>query len=208
MDHLQRAVREGDEIACRDITLDLYLAGFPVAAICDDVVAVAMHQMGDLWGCGEVEIYQERLGCEIFSRLLEELRRVIATPDPSAAVALGSSPNGDPYTLAGQMVELVLRDVGWQATSLGSRLPFLTLAKAVHKLRPRLFWLSVSSVADEARFLDDYREFRGAIPAETVVVIGGRALTSGLRQQMDQCTFCNSMTELAQFSATLLKSSD
>ncbi len=89
MEHLEQAVREGDEVACRDITIDLYLAGFPIAAICDDLIATVMHRVGALWDCGEVEIYQERLGCEIFGRLLEELRRIIATPDRSAPVALG-----------------------------------------------------------------------------------------------------------------------
>ncbi len=106
------------------------------------------------------------------------------------------------------MVELVLRDAGWQAMSLGGRLPFSTLAKAVQLRRPRLFWLSVSSVTDEDRFLDEYRVFRSATPSEMPVVIGGRGLSNSLCQRMEHCTFCGSMEELARFSAPILKSGD
>ena len=43
---------------------------------------------------------------------------------------MGGTLDGDPYTLAACMSELVLRDCGWRASSLGNMLPFETLRSA------------------------------------------------------------------------------
>ncbi len=36
--------------------------------------------MGDLWECGDLDVYQERRGCEVCNRLIHELRRLLPEP--------------------------------------------------------------------------------------------------------------------------------
>ena len=202
-EHLLQAIGRGDEEACREVTLDLYLAGFSVEQLCDELLAKVMHRVGESWQCGELEIYQERLGCEILGRILDDLRQVIPTPEPGVAIAIGGAPQGDPYTLAGRMVELVLRAAGWHAVSLGCLLPFPTLAQAVRQRKPRLFWLSVSTMDCEERFLEEYGQFQAAVTDGTAIVVGGRALTEPIRHQMKYCSHCENLQQLKEFSATL-----
>jgi len=202
-EHMLQAIRRGDEEACREVILDLYLAGFSIGQLCDEVLAEVMRRVGDRWQCGDLEIYQERLACEFLGRALEDLRQVLPTPEPGAATAIGGAPEGDPYTLAGRMVELVLRAAGWQAVSLGSSLPFSTLSQAVRQRKPRLFWLSVSSIDGEEQFLGQYEQFHTEAVKGTAIVIGGRALTEPIRRRMKYCSHCDSLQQLKEFATTL-----
>jgi excisionase family DNA binding protein len=205
-DNLLQAIRRGDEQASRDIVMDLYLAGFEVSRICDELLTVVMHRVGDLWQCGEIEVYEERLGCEIYRRILEDFRRVLPPPSQGAPLAIGAAPEGDPYSLANRMVELVLCEAGWQATALGGALPFDTLTTAAQKRRPRLFWLSVSAIPSSEQFLRQYAEFHAALPEDVALVAGGRALNDSIRSRMVDCVHCNNLTELKHYVQTLWKS--
>lgn len=203
-DRLKDALISGDELACRQIILDLYLAKNRISVICDEVVAEAFREIGDLWDCGDVEVYQERRSCEICSRILHELRIAIPPIDSNSPVAMGCTLDDDHYTLPAAMAELVLRDNNWNATSLGIALPVCTLQAAINEHRPKLFWLTVSHFADEERFLADVNQlFETAKKCNTVLVVGGRALTDSLRKQMKYNAYCDTMQHLETFAATL-----
>ena len=198
-----QALERGEEQACRDLVLDLYLCGFTISQICDRVLTEVMHRLGELWQAGRLRIYQERLSCEVFGRILEDLREVIPPQKTNAPTAIGAVPGADPYVLANRMVELALRESGWQAVSLGGALPFDTLMEAVQEKKPRLLWLSVSTVADEDQFLAEYARLAAKLAGQTTVVVGGRALTEPLRRRMQRCHYCNNLQQLVEHAATI-----
>jgi excisionase family DNA binding protein len=200
---LAGALLAGDEEQSRHIVYDLYLAEHDMGVLCDRVLARAFELIGRRWECGEVEVFQERLGCRIAERLIDGLRLLVRTPAADAPRALGGSPPGDQYDLPTQMAELVLRDAGWNAVSLGNNLPFDSLAQAIRSRRPQLAWLSCSHLPDEAEFLREYRRFYDELGAEVAVVVGGRALHEALRKEMKYAAFCDGMQHLTAFAQTL-----
>ena len=200
----QAALISGDEEQARQVVFDLYLAGQPLSTICDHVVARAFHNIGDAWECGDIHVYQERRGCEVCSHVLHELRSVLSPSPVDAPLAIGSTPEGDVYRIPGLMVELVLRDNGWRAESLGSGLPFDSLIAAIETHHPRLFWLSVSHVANEESFLTGYQHLQESISSDTALVVGGRGLTESLRQQMRYASFGDNLQHLEDFARSLL----
>ena len=203
-ERLQAALVAGDEETCRRIVLDLYLSRHPISVICDDVLAEAFHQVGDLWQCGSVEVFEERRACEVCTRIVHELRRLLPPPDPAAPLAEGGTLDGDPYTLACSMAELVLRDAGWNAVPLGNLLPFATLRTALHKTRPRLMWLSVSSIRDRDQFsLEMNRLFDEASALGTALVLGGVALDEEIRRGIRYSAYCDTFQHLDAFSRTI-----
>jgi methanogenic corrinoid protein MtbC1 len=194
----------GDEVLCRQIVFDLYLAGHPTAEIFDRVMAPAYHEIGRRWSCGDVEVFHERRACEIGLRIVHELRGAPASPANAAPTAIGGTPEADTYGLATSMAEIVLREAGWQATSLGSSLPFDTLTEAVGRIRPRLFWLSVSHLADTKQFLSGYAGlYDAAVEAGAAVAVGGQALKEPLRRRMQYSAYCDSLQDLINFAASL-----
>jgi excisionase family DNA binding protein len=197
------ALVAGDEMRCRQIAIDLYLAEHSISAICDEVFAAAFRDIGQQWEHGDAEIYQERRGCEIALRVLHELRMFLQVPQPDAPLAIGGAASGDPYILGTTMVELVLRDASWNAVSLGANLPFPTIEAAIRTHRPRLFWLSCSHIADETSFLTGYGQLHEECGSDVAFVVGGHALDEGLRQKMKYAAHCDSMQHLEGFVQTL-----
>jgi methanogenic corrinoid protein MtbC1 len=194
-------------MVCRQVVLDVYLARHSMSVICDQLIAAAFHEIGDLWDCGDVEVYEERRACEISVRLIHELRQVVPQPQASAPTAFGGTIDGDPYTLAVSMAELVLRDAGWNASSLGHMLPFATIRTALEKHRPRLLWLSISAIRDTDRFVDEINGlFAVAQSSGTALALGGRSMSPELRQQLRYSVFCDTFQNLADFSRTLYAS--
>ena len=201
---LRDALLAGDEAQCRRIVFDLYLAGQSTCDICDRVLAAAFHEIGDGWQCGEVSIYRERRACEIALKALHELRLAMRTPPDEAPLAIGGTLEHDFYQLPTNMVEIVLAEAGWRATSYGSMLPAATLGQAVLDSRPQLLWISVSCIESIPEFLAEYgRLYQTAADAGTAVVVGGRALTEEIRQQMVYSAFCDNLRHLVTFAATM-----
>jgi len=197
------ALVAGQEDRCRQVVFDAYLAGHPLAAIFDRIIAESFHTVGESWTCGDVEVYQERRACEMCLRLLHELRLAVPTPPQNAPRAIGGTPSGDHYTIPTTMVELVLRDEGYQAVSLGTGLPFDTLSLAIVETRPALFWLSVSHLEDPATFLQGYEGlYSTAVAQQAALMVGGRALSADLRRQMQYTTFCDNLRHVQAYLAS------
>ncbi len=206
VEHFERALIDGDESVCRQVLFDLHLAGVRVSRVFDTVVASAFQRLGGGWECGDVEVYQERRGCGLCLRVLDELRAVIPAAKANAPLAIGGTPEADLYMLPTTMVEIVLRQGGWRSQSLGSCLPFSTLASAIRDYRPALFWLSISHLEDESRFVAQYQDFYEQVQTLTAVVVGGRALTEPLRRQLRYAAFCDNLEHLDAFAKTLKRS--
>lgn len=168
------ALRDGDHEQANRVVVDFYLSGASILRVCEDLITPTLHAIGDGWECGQIEVYQEHRACEFLNRILFSLRSLLPPPAPGAPTAIGGSPPGDNYRLATLMVELVLADDGWNAVSLGSSLPFATIASAIARHRPGLVWLSFSHIPDLEAMRSDFQEFLDSIAESTPIVVGGR----------------------------------
>lgn len=199
----ENALIRGDERECRKILIYWYSARETFAAVADELIATTFRNIGDLWKNGSIEIFQERRGCEIVSRLVQEFRRLILEPLPNSPKAIGASASGDHYSIPGQLVEVSLREAGWHATNLGSNLPFETILEAVRHEQPRLVWISVSNVDDEESFIKQFNEFAADLPESTICLVGGRVLDERMRQRLRYTAHCDSMLHLSQLADEL-----
>lgn len=202
-EQLIEALLAGDEARCRQITIDMYLAEHSISVICDDLFAAAFREIGNRWSCGAAEVYQERRGCEITLRLLHDLRAMLPSAPVDAPLAIGGAASGDQYSLGTTMAELVLRDVKWNAISLGDNLPFDTVSAAIKEHHPKLFWLSCSHIADESTFIAGYSQLYEEYGMDVAFVVGGYALTEEIRRQMKFSAYCDNMQHLEGFAQTL-----
>jgi len=203
---LADALLVGDELVARQIVFDLYLAKHSLSVIFDEVIAAAFREIGDRWACHDADVYQERRACDIAQRILFDLGRVQRRPDRKWC-ATGGTIEGDLYSLPSAMAELVVRNCDFHAISLGTSIPFASLAKAVQATKPKLFWLSVSHIRAELDFVSEFAALSQACTAaDTALVVGGRALTEELRQRMTYSAYCDTMQHLEAFAKTLHRS--
>jgi MerR family transcriptional regulator, light-induced transcriptional regulator len=212
LDRAQPAFREaalhGDEQQARAVVLDLFVANQDLPAILDDVIAKSLHEIGDLWSRGSADIYQERRACEISLRIIHEIRQVIPVAPPPLGLAIGGTPETDIYHVPNAMVDLILRQAGWDTHNLGVGLPFDTLRSAIAHHRPRLFWMSVSHIEDDDQFVRDYEMLYAGAPPETAFVVGGQALTGTLRRRLHYASFCDNLRHLQTFARSLSATSE
>jgi methanogenic corrinoid protein MtbC1 len=204
LSQVRPALEAGDEQQTARLIFNLYLAGHSACDICDQLIAPAFHDIGSRWQHGETQVYEERRGCEVCMRALYQLRQMLPSVPDDAPHAIGATLEGDPYTLPTLMADLVLRESGWRADSYGIGLPFSTLATAIRTVRPRLFWLSVSTMASPAEFLAGYATlYETAVECAVPVVVGGRALSTDIRKSMQYSAHGDTMSHLRSFARTL-----
>ena len=73
-------------------------------------------------------------------------------------------------------------------------------------MKPQLFWLSVSHIDDEQRFLTGYRQFYEVAQVTAAVVVGGRALAEPIRREMQYTAYCDNLQHLDALVRTLSRS--
>lgn len=203
---LIEALTQGQDLASRQIVVETFLAGHPMHEIADELVAPAFHEIGRQWGCGEVAVYQERHACQIMMRVLTDLRRMTERHPTGALKAIGGTLESDHYSLPNQLAELVLRNAGWDAVSLGCNLPAGTMVQAIQQQNPRLVWLSVSHYECEEKFISAIEQIRAAALAnQSPFVIGGRMMCESLRQKVGEIACCDSMRQLDAYARALLQ---
>ena len=54
MEQMTAGLLAGDELRCRQIAMDLYLAEHSISVICDEVLAKAFEEIGDRWAVRHV----------------------------------------------------------------------------------------------------------------------------------------------------------
>jgi len=196
------ALRNQDKASLHAILKEWFYCGYSLDKIFDQVAAPVFQEIGCLWAGGELDVAQERAACTLFHQVLIELSAVLKPKQEKNLHAVGGALTGDWYTLPGTMVDLVLREQGWQSLCLGGHLPAESLVNAIKRHRPNLFWLSVSHVQDQASFLRDQAKIAEACTEMgCFLIMGGQALTAELRKKMAYSVYCDTLTHMT----TLLK---
>jgi len=182
-----------------------YRSGVPLETLADRVVAPVMARVGHEWETARIDVWQEHRATQLCAAALYDLKDGLeARAERNRPVAVGGAPEGDPYLLATLLAQIVLLDAGWEAVNLGPHTPLPSLAKAVRELRPRLLWLSVSYLRDQAQFLAAYRDlYRAAEQQGTAVAVGGQALGEPIRSALPYTTYGDGLSHLAAFARTL-----
>ncbi|MHC5110116.1 MAG: cobalamin B12-binding domain-containing protein [Planctomycetota bacterium] len=201
---IEQALIDGDGDRFRAAAFDLYLAGNSLAFISDRVISPTFAKLGEIWQHGSLEIFQERRAIEICTQWLFEIRQACEVVAPTSPYALGATLSGDPYTLPSMMIEVALRESGWNAESYGVNHPIETMLAAIRKKKPRLVWISFSAIRDPDQLIASWPEFYGeATRLNAMVAVGGRALTEEIRREMDYSVFCDTLHHLVTFLSSV-----
>jgi MerR family transcriptional regulator, light-induced transcriptional regulator len=202
---LCEALKAGDARRASAIVSSAFLADRDAVALADQLIRPVMERIGHNWMVGAWDVYQEHQATQIIAgSLVELIRRASRDDAPGRPLAIGAAPEGDIYTLPILLGELVLREGGWDVRNLGNDLPFRSLASAIRAYRPKLAFLSASSIADQSRFLQEYSYFyEAATQVGAAIIVGGRALDADLRSRLVYASYGERMAHLAEFARQL-----
>lgn len=153
--------------------LDEAMASLPPVAFFEEVLVPLQREVGERWHKGVLTVAEEHLVTQAArQRVLALLHR--APRRARRHVVAACFPKED-HELGLMGAALRFRHDGWRVTFLGARTPVEHLARVVRVVKPDL--VALSAVADDGA--DAFREtlagLRDALPAGTVVVVGGAA---------------------------------
>jgi excisionase family DNA binding protein len=171
---------EGRDAEARGLILSLYLSGKGVAQIVDGPLRSAMGKIGNLWKHEEEGLFLEHRATDICIQALGQLRLLLPSREKGPR-ALGGSPAGDVYILPSLAVATVLRAEGFRSANLGPDTPLDTLLLASESIRPRLVWLSVSTVGNEKELREEIRRLADSLAKRGIVLCVGGAKVETLR---------------------------
>ncbi len=117
-------------------------------------VADALGVLGERWRRGVITVVDEHLASERLARALARLAEWMPLP-AGAPRALLCAAQGDEHTLGLSLVEVVLREAGWETMWSGRRTPIDDLVRTIADPlnRVRLVALSASVVSKDERAL-------------------------------------------------------
>ncbi len=205
-DRLLDALKSGDERGASTLIMSAYYSGGGIVDLADRLIRPIMERIGHGWFLGQWDIYEEHQATGLITSTLAGLNYTLiqAALDPRP-LALGASFEGDPYVLPGLLAEIAVREAGWDVRNLGANLPLRSLAAATRKYRPKMIFLSASSIADRTQFINDYAYFyEAANQVGAAVIVGGRALTFDLRSRLVYASFGDRMAHLSEFARRML----
>lgn len=205
VDQFERALRRGRQDEAKAVAVRTYEECGGALPLGDELVRPAMERLGDAWSVDELDVFQEHRATRMVEHLLIDLnwriQQLNSRRTGTRPLAIGASPEDDPYTLPGLLCEMVLREQGWDVMNLGPNLPLKSLGRAVDAHHPRLLWLSVSHLEDPGTFVADYgRFYAAAVRHDVAVILGGKALVPALRPQLRCSAFGERLSHLAEFA--------
>lgn len=190
---------QGDAQKARGYLLKLYLQGISIAAICDQVVAASMNQIGELWMHDKDGICKEHHATDICIQSVNALRMIFHSKDKSK-LALGGAPEGDPYFIPSLCVSTVLMSEGYQTVNLGPQTPFESIVRAVDQYRPSVIWLCISSKKLPRQFNKQFDLFLSEMGIKNIqVLIGGIESYKCQHMENQKVFFGKNMSELSAF---------
>lgn len=172
---LHRWLTGGQEAHARELVCRLHAAGFKLSMLCDQLIGPAagpfdigpsgaarnrVHVNGNGQAApshngstsgDRPHAYQARLAVEITRRILFELADRLPPLSRGAPRAIGCAPSAGRAQLPTLMAQLVLREAGWQAQSLGADFPLDLLVPALAEEDFRLCWISASGIRPSAQ---------------------------------------------------------
>ena len=207
------ALAAGQEDVCRRLLQIKLDDGWSRTEAAEDLIVDAMRGIGDQWDCGQLHVFQERRSCLICTRLIHWLFEGLvceAAADSRSSqnkktppVAIGAAPETDPYEIPTALVQLALRESGWNAINLGHNLPLESMIRAAKEYRPKLVWLSVTWLSDPQQFIDQQNKLADSLGPDVSLIVGGQGLNDGLRPHLRYTAHCDSLRHLIRLAARL-----
>jgi methanogenic corrinoid protein MtbC1 len=132
------------------------------------------HTVGDWWREGRITAAHEHFASSAIRAFLSNLAKPFSGSD-RAPVLVVATPAGQLHEVGALLVGAMAANLGWQVIQLGASLPAVEIAGAAREKQARAVALSLVYPGDDASLPGELTRLREALPAETSLLVGGRA---------------------------------
>lgn len=176
----ERALVRGDARRAEGLALDAAAAGTGAAAFFDEVLAPALHSVGERWEAGELSVADEHLATGIAQGVIALLARGgERRPARSRERVLLAGVDGEGHVVGLRLLADLAEAAGFDVRYLGAAVPVETLRDVVDRHDPAVVGLTATmpEAAAELRHAVD----EVLAPGPRHVLVGGRGVPDALR---------------------------
>jgi len=167
------------------------------------VIAPLAQTIGQLWRDGVITAAHEHFASAVIRILLGHAAKPFAGSDSAPGIVV-ATPAGQIHELGALLVGAAAANLGWHVTYLGASLPAAEIAGAARQNHARAVALSLVYPEDDSRLESELTRLRELLPADVVVLVGGRAMPAyrevleemGATQVHDLGHFCAALDGL------------
>jgi len=200
---LLELLQRGDEKEVTAFLLHAYMEGQSPAALFDQTITEAMHEVGELWFKGTITVADEHLATRVVLSALQQLRSIVVPAEPTGLKAICCGIEGDLHELPVHLAEIILESEGWDVKDLGANTPLFALRDMVTAQRPQLVCISARTVVDLDRTASEFdrlRKLTDRIGAQ--VALGGEVFRDpNLRRRFPAHLYAEDFHSLSRFAA-------
>ena len=146
-----------------------------VPSFLEQTVAPLLRRIGEHWHAGRLSIAKEHMASAVIEAFVVDAMRAMAAPDGAPSVVV-ATPAGSRHVIAASLAAVAAVAERWRVLFLGGDLPVSEIARAAIDGDARAVALSVVYTDDATGVLGDLRQLREDLPADVVLIVGGRAL--------------------------------
>jgi DNA-binding transcriptional MerR regulator/methylmalonyl-CoA mutase cobalamin-binding subunit len=139
------------------------------------LIAPLAQEIGELWRDGAITAAHEHFASAVIRVFLGHAAKPFAGEE-NAPVLVVATPIGQLHELGALLVGAAAANLGWRVTYLGASLPAAEIAGAARQNRAIAVALSLVYPEDDPRLEAELARLRELLPAETLVLAGGRAM--------------------------------
>jgi methanogenic corrinoid protein MtbC1 len=187
MDHRRAyldALHARDAAAARAAVDAALEGGMEVADVYLEILAPALHAIGQDWATGEIDIADEHYATAVTMTVLGALGPRMRTAPKDGRLAVVSGSPEERHALGVQMVADFLEGDGWEVLNLGASTPAGDLARLADAEQADVVALSTSTPAALPGAAEAVVALKGLRPAP-LVVLGGRLWTGAARREAE-----------------------
>jgi methanogenic corrinoid protein MtbC1 len=181
-DEVLRTALAGDATRLFDTVLPAMGAGLPIERLLDEVLADALHEVGEQWACAELSVADEHIASATVIDVLSRLHPHVARP-PRNGVAISACVPNERHDIAARMAAMVLASRGYRCLLTGADTPTDALLALIEQHHPRIVALSASITADRETVSHVLRQVASVVGRRTRLLAGGDGLTEGILPQ-------------------------
>jgi methanogenic corrinoid protein MtbC1 len=150
----------------------------------EGLVAPLMVEVGRRWHEGELGVAHEHMATAVLRGLVA---RVLTGSQPRQVrgTLVAAAPAGQLHDVGAMFAAASAASEGWRVVFLGADLPAEEIARAAAKVEADAVALSVAYPDEEGGLEKEMRRLRAALPAGTLLLVGGRGSTA-YRRLLDE----------------------
>jgi methanogenic corrinoid protein MtbC1 len=169
------ALVAGEPRTARAVVWDGVFSGASPSDLYLDVLAPALHEIGDLWARAEISVAHEHLATAVTESLLAELAASLHSSGAGAttgAVIVACTP-GELHCVGARMVADFLEAGGWDVLAVGASTPAEALAELAGTRTAVAVALS-SSLPERLQAAERACSLLRELPDPPLIVVGGQ----------------------------------